>query len=66
MIIKQKRKEDKNKLGKKSKELIVKDNKIMNISNRKTNMRINPSNFNKSVKKEINSDDDKDSVDIIY
>jgi len=66
LIIKQKRKEDKNKLGKKSKELIVKDNKIMNISNRKTNMRINPSNFNKSVKKEINSDDDKDSVDIIY
>ncbi len=66
MIIKQKRKEDKNKLGKKSKELIVKDNKIMNISNRKTNMWIIPSNFNKSVKKEINSDDDKDSVDIIY
>ena len=65
MIIKQKREEDKNKLEK-SKELIEKDNTIMNISNRKTNIPIIPSNFNKIVKKEINSEDDKNSVDIIY
>ena len=65
-IIKQKREEDKNKLEKKSKELIKKDSKILNISNRKTNIRIIPPNFNKIVKKETNSDDDKDSVDITY
>ena len=65
-IIKQKREEDKNKLEKKSKELIKKDSKILNISNRKTNIRIIPPNFNKMVKKETNSDDDKDSVDITY
>ena len=66
LIIKQKREEDENKLEKKSKELIEKDNKILNISNRKTNLRIIPPNFIKMVKKEINSDDDKDSVDITY
>ena len=66
LIIKQKREEDENKLEKKSKELIEKDNKILIISNRKTNLRIIPPNFIKMVKKEINSDDDKDSVDITY
>ena len=66
LIIKQKREEDENKLEKKSKELIEKDNKILIISNRKTNLRIIPPNFNKMVKKETNSDDDKDSVDITY
>ena len=66
LIIKKKREEDKNKLEKKSKELIEKDAKILNISNRKTNIRIIPPNFNKMVKKETNSDDDKDSIDIAY
>ena len=66
LIIKQKKEEDKNKLEKKSKELIEKDAKILNISNRKTNIRIIPPNFNKIDKKETNSDDDKDSVDIKY
>ena len=66
LIIKQKREEDENKLEKKSKELIEKDNKILIINNRKTNLRIIPPNFIKMVKKEINSDDDKDSVDITY
>ena len=66
LIIKQKREEDENKLEKKSKELIEKDNKILNISNRKTNIRIIPPNFNKIAKKETNSDDDKDSIDISY
>ena len=66
LIIKQKREEDENKLEKKSKELIEKDNKILIISNRKTNLRIIPPNFIKMVKKETNSDDDKVSVDITY
>ena len=66
MIIKKKKEEDKNKLEKKSKELIEKDAKILNISNIKTNIRIIPPNFNKKVIKETNSDDDKDSVDITY
>jgi hypothetical protein len=66
LIIKQKKEEDKNKLEKKSKELIEKDAKILNISNRKTNIRIIPPNFNKIDKKDTNSDDDKDSVDITY
>jgi hypothetical protein len=66
LTIKQKKEEDKNKLEKKSKELMEKNAKILNISNRKTNIRIIPPNFNKIDKKETNSDDDKDSVDITY
>ena len=66
LIIKQKREEDENKVEKKSKELLEKNNKILNIINRKTNIRILPPNFNKIVIKEANSDDDKDSVDITY
>ena len=66
LIIKQKKKEDENKLEKKIKELIEKDSKILNINNRKTNVHIIPPNFYKIDKKETNSDDDKDSVDITY
>ena len=38
----------------------------MNIINRKTNISKIPPNFNKIVKKETNSDDDKNSVDILH
>ena len=66
LIIKLTREENENKIEKKSKELIEKEMKIFNIKDRRTNINIRPPGFKKEVKKEENSDQDKDSIDIIY
>ena len=65
LIIKKRKEEDANKIEKKFNELIEKDNKILNI-NRRINEKYKPQNWKKEVKKEKDSDDKKNSVDITY
>jgi len=66
LIIKLTREEHENKIEKKSKDLIEKEMKLMNIKDRRTNINIKPPGFKKDVKKDENSDQDKDSIDITY
>jgi len=66
LIIKLTREENENKIEKKSKDLIEKEMKIFNINDRRTNINIRPPGFKKETKKDENSDQDKDSIDITY
>ena len=66
LIIKLTREENENKIEKKSKDLIEKEMKIFNINDRRTNISIRPPGFKKEIKKDENSDQDKDSIDITY
>jgi hypothetical protein len=65
LIIKQRKKDDENRIAKKVKELIQKDMKILNINNRRINYKYKPSHF-KTIKKVEKPDKDKDVLDISY
>ena len=64
-IIKEKKKEDENRIEKKYQEIIEKDLKILNINNRRINKKYKFSQSEKRKKKE-NVDEEKNSVDISY
>ena len=66
LIIKLTREENENKIEKKSKDLIEKEMKILNIKDRRTIINIKPPGSKKEAKKDENSDKDKDSIDITY
>ena len=65
LVVKQRKKDEENKIIKKVQDLIQKDMKILNINNRRINYKYKPFHF-KKMKKEENLLKDKDILDISY